>query len=94
MSSMIDRADPAHGEFTSRVIAVVREAMLDDPGDIGPQSSFIGDLDIDSLTMVRIDMLIQAKLGLALAADDLANIETVEDLVKALLTRGQRVESE
>lgn len=82
----LDRTD-----FTRRLIAIVEEAMLEKPPQIGPQTSFIRDLDMDSLTMVRVDMLVQAKLGLALAADDLANIETVDDLVTALLTRGQQV---
>lgn len=80
-------------EFTVRLIAIVEEAMLEKPPQIGPQTSFIRDLDMDSLTMVRVDMLVQAKLGLALAADDLANIETIDDLATALLSRGQRVEN-
>ena len=49
--------------------------------------------DIDSLTMVRIDILIQSNIGLALSADDLEGITTVEDLVTKLLTRGQPVEA-
>jgi hypothetical protein len=42
--------------------------------------------------MVRLDILIQSNIGLALSADDLEGITTVEDLVTKLLTRGQPVE--
>jgi acyl carrier protein len=46
---------------------------------------------MDSLSLVRIDTLLQAKLGLALAADDIEDIETVGDLIDALALRGQPV---
>lgn len=77
----------------SEVIAIVREAI-----DVSPEqvitrdTSFLGDLDMDSLSLVRIDTLLQAKLGLALSADDIEDVGTIGHLIDALALRGQPVE--
>lgn len=74
------------------VIAIVREAVEVKPDQVvNRQTSFLGELEMDSLSLVRIDTLLQAKLGLALAADDIEDIETVGDLIDALALRGQPV---
>ena len=74
------------------VIAIVREAVEVKPEQIVTrETSFLGELEMDSLSLVRIDTLLQAKLGLALAADDIEDIETVGDLIDALALRGQPV---
>ena len=74
------------------VIGIVREAVEAKPEQtITRQTSFLAELEIDSLSLVRIDTLLQAKLGLALAADDIEKIETVGDLIDALALRGQPV---
>jgi acyl carrier protein len=76
----------------TEVIAIVREAVEAEPDRvISRQTSFLGDLETDSLSLVRIDTLLQAKLGLALAADDIETIATVGDLIDALAMRGQPV---
>jgi len=82
--------DPALLE--EEVIAIVREAVDAKPDQIVTRhTSFLGDLETDSLSLVRIDTLLQAKLGLALAADDIETITTVGDLIDALALRGQPV---
>ena len=74
------------------VIAIVREAVEVKPDQVVTrETSFVGELETDSLSLVRIDTLLQAKLGLALAADDIEGIETVGDLIDALAMRGQPV---
>ena len=74
------------------VIAIVREAVEVKPGQaVTRATSFLGELEMDSLSLVRIDTLLQAKLGLALAADDIEEIQTVGDLIDALALRGQPV---
>jgi len=74
------------------VIAIVREAVEAKPEQkVTRDTSFIGELEVDSLSLVRIDTLLQAKLGLALAADDIESIQTVGDLIDALALRGQPV---
>jgi acyl carrier protein len=81
-------------EITTRVIAMIGEVCTEAKVDIGPKTSLMNELDIDSLTMVRLDILIQSNIGLALSADDLEGVNTVEDLVTTLMTRGQPVELE
>ena len=90
MSKMsISRHDPG---FDGKVIAIVREAIEVDPAKaITRETSFLGDLEMDSLSLVRIDTLLQAKLGLALSADDIEEIGTIGDLIDALRLRGQPV---
>jgi acyl carrier protein len=74
------------------VIAIVREAIeVEDGKAISRETSFMGDLEMDSLSLVRIDTLLQAKLGLALSADDIEEIGTIGDLIDALRLRGQPV---
>ena len=79
-------------EITSKVISMIKE-VTDAKVEVTPKTSLMAELDIDSLTMVRLDILIQSNIGLALSADDLEGITTVEDLVTKLLTRGQPVEA-
>src|SRR5438445_6435325 len=74
------------------VITIVREAVEVKPEQtVTRATSFLGELEMDSLSLVRIDTLLQAKLGLALSADDIEDIGTVGDLIDALALRGQPV---
>jgi acyl carrier protein len=95
MSSMVKERNGAKVDdkaFEEAVIAIVREAIEIEPGrKVARETSFMGDLDMDSLSLVRIDTLLQAKLGLALSADDIETIATVGDLIDALRLRGQPV---
>jgi acyl carrier protein len=81
-------------EITSRVIGMIKEVVDQPNADVTPKTSLLNELDIDSLTMVRLDIMIQSNIGLALSADDLEGVNTVDDLVTALVTRGQPVEIE
>jgi acyl carrier protein len=81
-------------EITSRVIAMIKEVVDQPTADVTPKTSLLNELDIDSLTMVRLDIMIQSNIGLALSADDLEGVNTVDDLVTALVSRGQPVEIE
>jgi len=81
-------------EITTRVIGMIKEVVDQPNADITPRTSLLNELDIDSLTMVRLDIMIQSNIGLALSADDLEGVNTVDDLVTALVTRGQPVEIE
>jgi acyl carrier protein len=79
----------------SKVIAIIREAAELQPNHpITSETNFITDLDVDSLTLIRIDALLQAKIGLALAADDIEDVETVGDLLRALVAKGQATASQ
>lgn len=77
-------------EITTKIIALIKEVTGAET--VTPKTSLTSDLDIDSLTMVRVDILIQSHIGLALSADDLEGLNTVDDLVTRLIERGQKVE--
>ncbi len=79
-------------QIEGSVIEIVREAIeVNAHQQLTRETSFLGDLEMDSLSLVRIDTLLQAKLGLALSADDIEDIETIGDLIDALALRGQPV---
>lgn len=80
-------------ELTTKVIALVKE-VTHAKSEVTAKTSLMNELDIDSLTMVRLDIMLQSQLGLALSADDLEGINTVEDLVTTLIERGQPVEQD
>jgi acyl carrier protein len=73
-------------EITTRVIGMIKEVVDQPTAEVTPKTSL--------LNMVRLDIMIQSNIGLALSADDLEGVNTVEDLVTALVTRGQPVELE
>ena len=79
-------------EITSKVIALIKD-VAETTVEITSKTSLLDELEIDSLTMVRLDIAIQSTIGLALSADDLEDIATVDDLVTTLIERGQPVES-
>lgn len=92
MTIMSEKRTAESEQLEKSVIEIVREAVeVKDEQVVTRETSFMGDLDMDSLSLVRIDTLLQAKLGLALAADDIEDIETVGDLIDALALRGQPV---
>jgi len=88
---MMDAAQLSTEEITSKVITILREILETDEA-ITADTSLVDELDIDSLTMVRMDISIQSEIGLALSADDLEEIEKISDLVTMLQERGQPVE--
>jgi acyl carrier protein len=91
---MSEKRATAHNaeQLERSVISIVREAVeVKSDQLITRQTSFLGDLEMDSLSLVRIDTLLQGKLGLALSADDIEDIGTVGDLIDALALRGQPV---
>jgi len=89
----MSRTKLSREEITTKVIAMVKEIVGGDL-DITPKTDLMSELDIDSLTMVRLDILIQSNIGLAISADDLEGIKTIEDLVSKLITHGQPVQND
>ena len=81
-------------DIIPQIISILGEILKVPEEKIKPSTSLMEELDIDSLTIVRLDLLIQARLGLALSADHLENIDSVQDLVDALVEHGQPVDKE
>jgi acyl carrier protein len=80
-------------ELTKEVISIIREVCETDV-PLESQTSLYDVFEVDSLMMTRVDLALQSRVGLAIDADDLLDIVTVEDLVKALLAHGQPVSRE
>ena len=49
--------------------------------DVTPETSFLDDLGIDSLSMAEIAVLTEDKFGVTIPGDELANLKTVNDAV-------------
>jgi len=49
--------------------------------EVTPSKSFVGDLDIDSLSMVEIAVAAQDKFGVEIPDDQLKDLTTVQDVV-------------
>jgi len=81
-------------ELVPQIIAMLSEILKIPADQIKATSSLTEELDIDSLTIVRLDILIQARLGLALSADHLETIDSIQDLAEALIKYGQPVDKE
>jgi acyl carrier protein len=80
-------------EITTRIIGMIKEVSEADI-EVTPETSLLNELEIDSLTMVRLDIMIQSSIGLALSADALEEVDTVAQLVETIITKGQPVEDE
>ena len=49
--------------------------------EVIPGKSFVGDLDIDSLSMVEIAVAAQDKFGVEIPDDELKDLITVQDVI-------------
>lgn len=52
--------------------------------EIHPHSTIVGDLGLDSLTVMNFVMSLEDTFDVSLTMDDLARVETVADLAQAL----------
>jgi acyl carrier protein len=86
MNTSLSRA-----EITERVVSAIKR-LCEVEKELTPRTPLLEELDMDSLTMMRLDIALQSDLGLALAPDDIEKVVTLSDLVDALIERGQPVE--
>mgnify|MGYP001063593716 CR=1 FL=1 len=66
------------------VRALVAEKLSLDPSAITDSSSFIEDLNADSLDLADLMMAVEDKFGVTFEDADAENFKTVGDLVRAL----------
>ena len=60
---------------------IVEEIAGVPANEVTPGKSFVGDLDIDSLSMVEIAVAAQDKFGVEIPDDELKDLATVQDVV-------------
>ncbi|WP_337997452.1 acyl carrier protein [Oleispirillum naphthae] len=80
---------PTEAEITETI--VIRLRALVPPGvEIGPQTSIMGDLGLDSLTVMNFVMWLEDVFDVSLPMDRIVEMETVADLARALQSLGAK----
>lgn len=68
-------------EILAGFAEILKEATAGAAQNVTAEKSFVKDLDIDSLTMVEIAVLAEAKFGVKIPDNELVHLETVGDAV-------------
>ena len=76
-------ADPLYDKIAS----LLAEKFGVAEADLSPSATF-EDLDLDSLDLVEFAMTIQDELGVELTDDEAAELDTLDDAVKLLASKG------
>jgi len=63
---------------------IIAEQLSVDPDTITEASSFKDDLEADSLDLFELVMAIEDAFNVEIPADDVANLDTVEDVIEYL----------
>ena len=63
---------------------LIAEVLAVDEDKIKPESALIDDLGADSLSVVELHMEIEERLGVKIPDEEIANLKTVEDVMKAI----------
>lgn len=66
---------------------VISEQLGVKPEEVKPRSSFINDLDADSLDTVELIMALEEKFDIEIPDEDAERIQTVGDAVKYIETK-------
>jgi acyl carrier protein len=82
---MVDAQD---GEVVRMFVAALHE-VADKPWDHVDAGSVIGDLGIDSLSLMQIVGILEDQLGVTLADDEIARIRTVGDIERLITAKRQ-----
>jgi acyl carrier protein len=67
---------------------IVQEATGIPAGRVVPDASFVGDLDIDSLSMVEIATMAEDRFTVAIPDAELSKLKTVSDVVAYVAKAG------
>ena len=67
-----------------KVIQLVSEATKQEAAKIKPETSFIDDLNLDSLDIVELMMKMEDEFGIEIPEEDAEGLKTVQDVVTYL----------
>jgi acyl carrier protein len=67
---------------------IISEQLGVDESNIDLNTSFKDDLDADSLDLFELIMAIEDKFNVEIPSDDVANLNTVEDVIEYLKEQG------
>lgn len=68
--------------------SIISEQLGVDENNIDLNTSFKDDLDADSLDLFELIMAIEDKFNVEIPSDDVANLDTVEDVIEYLKEQG------
>lgn len=65
-----------------QIIKIVSEATKVEEGKIDTHTSFVDDLNLDSLDMVEMMMKVEDEFGVEIPEDETENLKTIGDVIK------------
>lgn len=71
-------------ELQDKVIKLVSEATKMDSANISMNTSFVDDLNLDSLDMVELMMKMEDEFGVEIPEDETENLKSIGDVVTYL----------
>lgn len=71
-------------EVQDKVIKLVSEATKMDAGNITINTTFVDDLNLDSLDMVELMMKMEDEFGVEIPEDETENLKSIGDVVNYL----------
>jgi acyl carrier protein len=71
-------------ELQEKVIKLVSEATKMDSANINLNTSFVDDLNLDSLDMVELMMKMEDEFGVEIPEDETENLKSIGDVVSYL----------
>lgn len=71
-------------EVQEKVIQIVSEATKVEVANIKPDTSFIDDLNLDSLDMVEMMMKMEEEFGIEIPEDQTESLKTINDVTSFL----------
>lgn len=74
-------------ELQDKVIKLVSEATKVETSNINSETSFIDDLNLDSLDMVELMMKMEDEFGIEIPEDDTEKLKTIKDVVAYLKSK-------
>jgi acyl carrier protein len=77
-------------EVLTGLAEIVNEVAGVEVEDVQLDKSFIGDLDVDSLSMVEVVVAAEEKFDVKIPDDEVKNLATVGDAVSYILTHSRR----
>ena len=76
-------------EVLEGLAEIVNEVAGVEVEDVQLDKSFIGDLDVDSLSMVEVVVAAEEKFDVKIPDDEVKNLSTVGDAVTYILTHAE-----
>ena len=73
-------------EMQEKVISIVSEAANVEIANIKPETSFVDDLNLDSLDMVEMMMKMEEEFGIEIPEDKTEELKTINDVTSYLKT--------